>query len=85
MSAADQAAHGASTRQAVLDYLVRAADLDGLVTVAQREIANDLGLNQTTIGKAVRRLAADGVLSIQHDGGGYKSLAAIQLAESVIA
>jgi predicted transcriptional regulator len=82
------------TRQMVLDYLIREADLDGLATVAGREIGEALGVRQEAVSRHIANLATDGHLTILgtaigdngYDGGwGYGSPLAIQLAKSVLA
>lgn len=73
------------SRQAVLDYLIHEADLDGLVTVSSHEVGEAIGVEQTVAARHIRNLAADGLLTIIPNGSGYKRLNAIQLAESVLA
>jgi predicted ArsR family transcriptional regulator len=76
------------TRQAVLEYLTREADMDGLVTVAEQEIGDALGISQASVSWHVQSLAGDGVLAIV--GRAEKStrgcpVNAIQLSEEVYA
>jgi len=73
------------TRAAVLAILVREADMDGLVTIAEREVGDELGLIQSAVSRHIRNLAAEGKLTVFPDGAGYGRLNAIQLAEEVYA
>ncbi len=81
----------AATKARVLEYLVREADLDGLVTVVQREIGEAVGIAQTHAGRVLHALESDGALTIvtlgtssgQPRGVGIPG--EIQLSESVTA
>lgn len=75
------------TRQAVLDYLIREADMDGLVTVSELEIGAAVGVARGTIPAHLNSLRADGLLEVVGRTSGVKahSVNAIQLAESVFA
>lgn len=73
------------TRQAVLEYLVREADMDGLVIVREQDVADSLDCCQKNVSRHIHNLAADGFLTVEPAGSGYKSLNAIQLAEAVFA
>lgn len=72
------------TRQQVLDYLIRKADLDGLVTVSEQEVGDALGITRTAAGRYIYSLAEDGLLTILRAASGFKSMNAIQLHESVL-
>ena len=75
-----------STWQAVLDYLVSEADMDGLVTVSGQEVADALGIAQTTAAYHIRALAIEGLLTIlPEDVGPKNTLHALQLSEEVYA
>lgn len=73
------------TRQAVLEYLMREADMDGLVTVSEREVGEVLGITGQAAGSHIRNLADDGQLTLIPGGAGYMAMNAIQLSESVFA
>lgn len=74
------------TRQAILEYLVREADLDGLVTVSQEEIGAAAGITQSHVADYLAALVADGVMA---RAGRVKvknhAIVAYQLSESVMA
>jgi hypothetical protein len=71
-----------ATRHDVLGYLIREADLDGLVTVAQREVGEALGITGQIAGYHIHNLEVDGLLTVLPDAAGYKNMCAIQLSES---
>lgn len=85
---------GADRTAAILAQLIREADMDGLVTVCQREVADALGVHQTDVSRALQVLSAEGKLVVLRRGsaaGKGVTLAQrvipaqIQLSESVIA
>lgn len=79
---------------AILDELVRQADMDGVVTFCQKDIAAATDVHQTDVSRALRVLAEEGKLTILRRGSsagpGIKSserviTSEVQLAEEVSA
>lgn len=60
---------GNKTRAAILEYLIREADLDGLVTVSRDEVAAALGISRTVVGHHIHRLVSEGLLVRDGWGG----------------
>lgn len=75
------------TAGAVLAYLQREADLDGLVTVSQGEVAAAIGCSQPNVGLHIRNLAAAGLIAPtgRVQGVVNHAIVAYQLSEEAMA
>lgn len=63
----------ALSAQRVLTFLTHEADLDGLVTTVQREIAQGTGLCAKTVHVVLHRLERDGAIRIEKAGTGRRT------------
>lgn len=73
-----------ATRASVLAYLVREADLDGVVILPYREIGAALDISIGSVGFHVRNLAAEGLLTHDSDATEHNGMTVIQLADEVL-
>lgn len=73
-----------ATRRAVIDFLLREADMDGLVIVSEREIGEVVGVSQGTASYHIRKLVAEGLLTAAPAVGTDARFNAIQLTEAVL-
>lgn len=74
------------TAGAVLAYLQREADLDGLVTVSQAEIGDHLGVSIVAAGEHLRNLRDAGLIAAagRTQGVRYHPILAYQLSDEAM-
>lgn len=78
---------GAEHRQAVLDHMIREADMDGVVTISGFEVGRAVGISQATASHHLRALVCDGLLTAvgRTDGIRGRSVLIFRLNEDVMA